>query len=131
MRIKQQRGMTFFGGIIALSFVAYVLYSAVRMVFIHMDHLKIVSSMEALSSVSRDTEVSESKIRRMLRTNLGNNGFYNEDLDKYTKGFKIVFEEGKLKVSIKYNITYYLIFGYSITKHYEEKYEDKRSIVVN
>lgn len=127
MRIKNQRGMTLIGGMIALGSAAYILYSVVIMIFIHMEHLKIVSALNALHSVHHVTRLSEEEIRSNLRKNLNNNNIYDKELERYTKGFKIVVGNSELNVNIQYNITYKLIFGFSLTRHYE----DKVSIVAN
>ena len=127
MRIKNQRGMTFIGGMIALGSAAYILYSVVLMIFIHMEHLKIVSAMDALHSVHHVTRLSEDEIRSKLRKNLNHNNIYDKELESYTKGFKILIENNELKVNIQYNITYKLLFGFSLTR----QYEDKISIVAN
>ena len=127
MHRQKQRGMTFFGGIIALGSAAYIIYSVVVMIFVHMEHLKIQSALEALRAIPQVTRLDEDEIRSKLRTNLNNNNIYDKELDRYTKAFVIVNENSVLKVSIQYSVTYNLLFGYSLTK----RYKDKISIVAN
>jgi len=121
MRIKQQRGMTFVGGLIALGSAAFILYSAVVMIFLHMDHLKVGSAMEALKVVHHVTKLSDEEIRSKLRINLNNNNIYGDELDRLTKLFKIDVQNDGLKVNIEYSLTYDFIFGFKLTKFYKDK----------
>lgn len=127
MRMKQQQGMTFYGTIIMLAVTAFMLYSAVVMILIHMDHLKITSTLEGLRTIPHVTQLSEEDVRAKLRTNLHNNNIYDEELNRYTGLFKIESESNELKVSIEYQVTYKLMFGYRLTK----KFKDDVSIVTN
>jgi len=121
MRIKQQRGMTFVGGLIALGSAAFILYSAVVMIFLHMDHLKVDSALEALKVVHHVTKLSDDEIRSKLRINLNNNNIYGDELDRLTKLFKIDVQNDGLKVNIEYSLTYDFIFGFKLTKFYKDK----------
>ncbi len=121
MRIKQQRGMTFFGGLIALGSAGYILYSAVVMIFLHMDHLKIGSALETLRSVHYVTKLPEEDIRAKLRINLNNNNIYDKELDRLTKLFKIEVLDRGLEVTIEYSLTYDFVFGFKLVKFYKDK----------
>ncbi len=121
MQIKQQRGMTFFGGLIALGSAAFILYSAVVMIFLHMDHLKIGSALDALKSVHHVTKLSEDEIRSKLRTNLHNNNIYDQELDRLAKLFKIDLQNSGLNITIEYSLTSNFVFGFSLSKIYKDK----------
>lgn len=69
--LKRQAGVTFIGWIVLLIPVAIVLYMAIRVVPIYLNHMKVASAMSQAADESRgETNVSPQAVRRSIERRL-------------------------------------------------------------
>lgn len=64
--ISKQRGMTLIGFLIVLAAALFVVYIAMKLVPIYLNHYSVVSSMKSLAAEPNAANMSEARLRDML-----------------------------------------------------------------
>ena len=105
MRLESQKGVTLIGALIIAFFVGSFGWTAIIMIGIHMEHLKVQGALDGLKTVSFVTKKDDNDIRKLLYNQLDADRVTTERLRYYQKLFQISKDNGVLKVTIKYTVT--------------------------
>jgi len=96
----QQRGMTFIGLLFTLAVIGIIVFAALRLVPVYLEHMKIVTVMDGVSADLDGTNPSLTQVRQGLDSRL------------YIEGVKVV-RTGDFKIEKADN-------GYRMTLAYEQ-----------
>ena len=123
MNIKQQKGLTLIGWVIVLFFLGFFVWSGIVMFSVYWEHLKIKSALESLHDISLITREPPEKVRNQILTKLSLDYVGYERLEYYKKRIKIEKNEGRLIISIAYEIRKPLFMSFDIVGKYSLKEE--------
>jgi len=123
MRINSQKGLTLIGWVIVLFFLGTVLWTAVIMFTIYFERLKVKSALEALHSFSFITRAPISKIKANFTNKLNTDFMDYKRIEYYKNQIKFDRKEGKLKISIEYEIRKPLLFSFDLVGKYKDNEE--------